>query len=208
LGARSEGGRGGPPVRATGDSFSSRSGWGLHLLSCVGSSPSSDGGGPPGSAMSGSVRLSGDDPSSAVGLAHSPLAPASASDSRAASARLASDPRRLRPGAQAVSCCLRARLHEVPGCSYASAPSRSWLGPTSACFLPEERILFRCYGLACDASVRRPVGSPSAVVPTARPRRTTFHPHKDVEEPEPCLSRGARKWGVWGRGDGRGVGGP
>jgi len=31
--------------------------------------------------MSGSVRLSGDDPSSAVGLAHSPLAPASASDS-------------------------------------------------------------------------------------------------------------------------------
>jgi hypothetical protein len=51
---------------------SSSSGWGLHLLSWVGAATPPTGGGPTGSAMSGSVRLAGDDPSSAVGLAHSP----------------------------------------------------------------------------------------------------------------------------------------
>jgi hypothetical protein len=113
---------------------SSSSGWGLHLLSWVGSSPSLRPEVAQPSPQLGSVRLTGADPSSVLGLAHSPFAPALGSasterDRHASSRTLAT----CEPALRRSPAVSELASHEVPGCGHASAPFRSRLGPTSAC---------------------------------------------------------------------------
>lgn len=112
--------------RAPVGDFTSSPGWGV--------APPPTGGGPTGSAMSGSVRLTGADPSSVLASLTHP------------SHRLRAPPRlsgigtpRLGPSPLANLALRRSPAvselasHEVPGCGHASAPFRSRLGPTSAC---------------------------------------------------------------------------
>ena len=159
--------------------------------------------------MSGSVRLSGDDPSSAIGLAHSPSRRLSPPTPRAASARLASHARRLRPGAQAITCCLRARLSmRCPGA--VTPPRRLARGsvrprPASS---PEERILRRCSGsLAMPRSEDRLV----ARLPSFRRRGLGGPPSIPTKtwRSGKLVCREGRENGESGEGKrGRGVGGP
>jgi hypothetical protein len=68
---------------------------------------------------------------------------------------------------------------------------------------PEERILRQPSG---SLTMPRSEDRLAARLPSFRRRglgRPPSTPYKDVEEPEPCLSRGARKRGVCGRGRGR-----
>jgi hypothetical protein len=178
---------------ATGDSvpwlpvgdFTSSPGWRAALLQSEVAQPDL--------VMSGSVRLAGDDPSSAVGLAYSPSRRLSPSTPMGGfgTPRLGPSPlASWHSGDHLLSP--RAPLMRCPGAVTPPRRLARGSGQPRPASSPEERILRRCSGSLAMPLVRIPVGSPPAIVPTAWPRRTTFHPYKGVEEPEPCLSAGAR----------------
>ncbi len=113
------------------------------------------------------------------------------------------DPRHLRPCAPAISCCLRARL--LMRCPGAVTPqrlsARGSVRPRPAPS-PKARTLRRP-SLACDMPRSEDRWRPACrPLPTARPRRVTFHSYKGIERAEPCRSRGGRNGGVlrgaWG----------
>jgi hypothetical protein len=182
---------------------SSSSGWGLHLLSWVGAAPPPTEVAQPDPLCRGGCgfrattrlllsasfthpphQLASSTPPSGLGtpcLGPSPLATWRSGDLL------------LSPSAPPMRCPGAV----TPSGRLARGPVRP--RPASS---PEERI---CAGvtarLRCLRSEDR-LAARLPSIPTARPRRTTFHPYKDAEEPEPCLSAGARKWGVWGWGRG------
>jgi hypothetical protein len=118
--------------------------------------------------MSGSVRLAGDDPSSAVGLAHSPLEPASASDS----------PQRFRHASPRTLAARDLALRRSPAvserasmrCPGAVTPprrlARGSVRPRPASS-PEERILRQPSG---SLAMPRPEDRSAARLPSFRRR--------------------------------------
>jgi hypothetical protein len=104
--------------------------------------------------------------------------------------RLAS--RRSHPGAGTVFRISRARPSEVPECGHASCRYARDLIPASAAPSPLAADPLPASGLACDATVRRPIGGPRpSTLATARFRRVTSHPYKG----ETSASSVAGGWG-------------
>jgi hypothetical protein len=80
-------------------------------------------------------------------------------------------------------CVSELASSEVPGCGHASCRSAAARSQPRPAPSPVAADPSPAMGLACDASVRRPVGGPPAAqLATARSRRVTFHPYKGTEQ--------------------------